>query len=138
MLAVYTSADQTVEPGQAIVFDRTAFCTGSAEKLGAYPLNAAPTMARCGVYLLGFNANVGGTTAGAPVELTVNVDGVAYPDAAVISTPAAVGDLNHVSGVWPVKNCGNCCGRVTVVNTGDNPVVVSAGAQLWLSAQCRS
>lgn len=136
MLAVYTSAEQTVEPGQSVVFDRKSISTGCGEKLGAYPLNAVPAMAHCGVYLIGFNANVGGSTAAAPVELTVSVDGIAYPNAVINSTPAAVGDLNHVSGVWPVQNCGGCCGRVTLVNTGDNPIVIAAGAQLWVSAHC--
>lgn len=130
MVSVTNLTEQTLQPGQSITFDNVALSTRNCGISFRNGSNAIRT--GVGFFRVDFNGNIGGTTAAAPVQLSIEVGGAALIGTNMISTPAAVGDLNNVSGGTYFLN-NPCIGggdSVTVTNTGTNPVVVGVGAKL--------
>lgn len=128
MIVLRTTAAQTLAVGQSLTFTVSSqFGCGECFRNNTSAVGTRPSAS----YTVSFSANVGGTVAAAPVQLSIEVGGGSVLD--MISTPAAVGDLNNVAGTTGFSNC--CCGMgssVTVENTGSNPVVVGAGATLYI------
>lgn len=124
MIVLSNTTEQTLQPGQSITFNTVVQHTGCGESFrnnsGAVGLNAP-----CAVYEVAFNANVGGTTAAVPVELSIAIGGSPLTETAVISTPAAVGDLNNVSASTYLKTERGLSNSISVQNTGANPIVIS-------------
>lgn len=126
MIVLTNPDEQTVAPGGTVVLNATLVgncCNGnnslitSSIKIGRKSSDG---------WLISFSGNVGGTTAATPVELSISLGGSPITGTQMISTPAAVGDLNNVSKTIPINNV--CCdfSRVTVVNTGTTPIVIGA------------
>lgn len=112
MIKLYTAiAEQTVEPGAAIVFDG-----------GGNSLSRRTGRLAQGVYEVHFSANVTGTV---PVELTVYAGGEALPETRVVSNVAGA---QGVSAFTAFRTCGG--ERVTVVNTGAAAVTVTDASLL--------
>lgn len=135
MLVLTNTTAQTLQPGQAISFDRVLFSTGNGEcwrsESGRLPTNGARM--RCkGIYAPTFAGNIGGVAAGA-VSLAMAVGGEILPETNMISTAAAAGDLNNVSSTTRIQN-GSCCGgdRISVVNSGTAALTVGANSVLVL------
>ena len=131
MILLTTSAEVTLAVGQAIVFDTVALRFGCGE----YHRENSSTVRMCfnSPYIASFSGNIGGETAGTPVQLAFSLGGEVLPESIMISTPAAVGDLNNVSKTVGLANrCGDY-DRVSIVNNGTEPVIVGAGASLLVT-----
>lgn len=125
MIVLTNTAAQTVAAGQPITFNEIVHQSGCAE--GGFRSGTGSVRLRAnGLYEISFNANVSGATAGTPVQLSVELSGAPLPETAMVSTPAAAGDENHVSAMTIVKNVCGDFDRVTVVNTGTVDVTVGA------------
>lgn len=134
MIVLSNSTEQTLLAGQSVTFDLVKLKCGTCE---CHRPGTASVKLRCsGIYQVGFGANIGGTVAGTPVQLTIELGGDPLSETTMISTPAAIGDLNSVYRSTFVKNC--CCDydRITVTNTGASDVVVGANAELTISRIC--
>mgnify|MGYP002796489263 CR=1 FL=1 len=131
MIVLSNSTEQTLLVGQSVTFDLTKLKCGNAE---CHRQGTSSVKLRCpGIYRVAFGGNIGGTVAGTPVQLAIAIGGDPLLETTMISTPAAVGDLNSVYRAALVKNC--CCDydRITVVNTGTSDVVVGANAELVIA-----
>ena len=131
MIVLSNSVQQTLTPGQAVTFDLVKMKCGCGECHRA-GTSSVKLCKNC-VYAVAFGGNVGGTVAGTPVQLTIALGGDPLNETTMISTPAAIGDLNSVYRATYVANC--CCDydRITVVNTGTSDVVVGANAELTVA-----
>ncbi len=128
MIELTNSAAQTVPPGQAVTFDTVVLKTGCGE---CHRKNSNWVKLRSGgKYKIGFSGNISGTTAGVPVQLAIALGGQALPETVMVSTPAAANDFNNVSTETFVSDC--CCeaDKVTIVNTGTVPVLLSANMNM--------
>lgn len=126
MIVLTNTTEQTLAPGQAITFDEVLLHSGCGE---CHRRNTGSVKMRAnGCYDVFFAANIGGTTAAVPVQLSIQVGGATLPETTMISVPAAVADRNNVARDTTVKNCCGDYDRLTVVNTGTVPVVVGANS----------
>lgn len=131
MIVLSSSVEQTVQPGQSVVFDTVVQKTGCAE---CHRNNTGTVMLRDkgGTYEVHFSGNVGSETAATPVQLALALSAAPLAETTMISTPAAVGELNSVSTATLLKNCCCECERVSVMNNGVNPVVLGANSSLFV------
>lgn len=125
MIVLTNTTEQVVQPGQAIVFDKTVFNKGicTCHRVGS---TSVKMTRKCAVYEVEFSANIGSPTETTPVQLTLEVGGEPLPETVMISTSAAAGDLNNVSKSTFIPNCCGDLSRITVVNTGTAPVNIGA------------
>lgn len=135
MIVLSNSVEQTLTPGQAVTFDLVKLKRGCGEchRVGT----SSVKLCNKGVYAVAFGGNIGGTVAGTPVQLTIELGGDPLNETTMISIPGSVGDLNSVYRATYVANC--CCDfdRITVVNTGTSDVVVGANSELTVAhCQC--
>lgn len=128
MIELATTAQQTLAPGQAVLFDSTVMQSRRGESHRANS-GIVRLMAPCTAYKVEANANVSGTAAG-QVQLAISLDGEAMPEAVMDSDVTTAGLFNSVSTGTTVKNGCKCCSQLSVVNTGTVDVVVDAGANL--------
>ena len=131
MILLTNSAEVTVAPGQTLVFDTVAVHFGCGE----FHRNGSGAVKMCfnGPYIVSFSGNIGGETAATPVQLSLSLGGEVLADSIMISTPAAVGDLNNVSKTIGVPTrCGDY-DRIAVVNSGTADVIVGAGASFLVT-----
>lgn len=127
MILVSNTAEQTLEVGQSLTFNTFAQ-SGCGE---SFRNNSGSVGLTCsGFYEVSFNANVGGTTAAAPVQLSIEIGGSPLVETTMISTPAAVGDLNNVAATTLVQTKPRVGNNITVTNTGANPIVIGANPSL--------
>lgn len=128
MIVVSNSTVQTLQPGQSITFDTVRLHTGNGE---CYRQGSSSVKLRCkGVYDVMFSGNIGGTTGGTEVQLSIELGGEILPETTMKSVPAATGDFNNVAtGTYVCSGCGDYS-RVTVTNTGTAPVVVDQNTSL--------
>jgi len=130
MIVLSTSEEQTIAPNQPVIFDMVVSHTGRAE---CWRENTGSVkMCMNGIYELHFGGNVTGATAGTPVQLQMQTSGVNLSETVMISTPAEANAVGNVGSETLYRNC--CCDfdRVSVVNTGTEPVILSAGACLFI------
>lgn len=127
MIVLSNTTEQTVQPGQSIIFDEKITHCGNCE---CWRKGTGSVKLRCnGVYALAFSGNIGGETAATPVQLALSLGtGATLSETTMISVPAAVADRNNVSTQTRLKNCCGDYDRVSVVNTGTVPVVVAANS----------
>lgn len=130
MIVLSNSAEQILTPGQAVAFDSVILHTGNAE---CHRKGSSSVKFRCnGLYEVSFSGNITNTVAGA-VQLAIAVDGTVLSDGTMISTPAAVGDINNVAKTTLVSNCCGGGDAITVVNNGTVNVVVEPGSTLYIA-----
>ena len=86
-----------------------------------------------GTYKIDFSGNIGSAAANTPVQLAIALGGVAIPATVAVSSPAAENVFNNVSTGTYAKN--TCCdlNRVSVVNTGTVPVILTANMNLRIA-----
>lgn len=121
---------QTIQSGQSLTFNTKVLHTGCAEcyRNGS---GSVGLRANNGVYDCSFKANIASSTAASPIQLALQMDGSPLLETTMISTPSAVDTFNNVSCRTFVSTC--CCnggGTITVVNTGEEPIVVDANPSL--------
>lgn len=134
MVELVNSSQQTLPVGGALVFDKKLIQNGCGE---CHRSNTPSVkMRQRGLYEVSFNGNIGGTTAGTPVQMTLQLGGANLPETNMISTPAAANNLNNVSASTFLSNCCDDYDRITVVNTGAIPVIVGANASIKLKRIC--
>ena len=133
MVVLSNTAAQTLQPGQALAFDRlvtrsSCGCNECARSGGPVGLQSA------GTYRITFHGNVTGVTgatAALPVELSISVGGAPLVETEMIYTPAAADAVSNVGTETYVRTCGSG-NNVTVTNTGENPIVVSPNTALTI------
>lgn len=129
MIELSNTAAQVVAPGQAVTFNKIIMHTGCGECFS----DRAPTSVKMkanGIYEIHFSGNIGGTAAGTPVQLAIVIGTSALPETVMVSTPAAANNFNNVSTQTRIKVC--CCDldRISVVNSGTVPTLLSANMNL--------
>lgn len=126
MIVLSNTNVQTLQPGQAVVFDTVVLKTGDCEShrrnTGAVTLNK-----KCAVFEVSYGANINGATAASPVQLSIQLGGVTLPET---TAQSAASGFNDISRTTLVKNCNDGYNRITLVNTGTIPVVVNANSVL--------
>lgn len=128
MITLSNLTAQTLAPGQALVFDDVILHSGCGE---CHRKNTGSVKLRAnGVYIVNYGANVSSATAGAPVQLSLQIGGATLPETTAISTPSTANVANNLFRETQLKNCCGDYDRVTLVNTGTNPVTVGARAVL--------
>lgn len=131
MIELSNTTAQTINAGQSLTFDTVILRTNSCAE--AHRTNSGAITLRCApaIYEVHFNANISGTAAG-PVQLAIALDGEALPETTMINTIGTAGDLENASATTLVRTTCGCCGRVTVMNTGTEPVVVGANPTFYV------
>lgn len=128
MIELTNSVAQTVQPGQAVTFNTVVLKTGCGEchRRGTNSVKLRPNAK----YRVDFSGNITGTTAGTPVQLAIALGGQALSETVMVSTPATANAFNNVSTGTLISDC--CCDydRITVVNSGTTPVIISANMNL--------
>lgn len=129
MVLMYNTTEQTLQPGQAIVFDKietVSGCGESARSGGPLGLNAADGA----VYRIDAGGNITGATAAEPVELSIAIGGVARISTTRIYTPAVADAVGSIDTFTYVRTSPFLNNDITVINSGTNPVTVSPGFAL--------
>lgn len=124
MIELSNTLDQVIQPGQAITFNIVVLHTGNGEC--HRPGTSSVKMKANGIYVASFSANIGVSGAAGRAQIAMAVGNEVLPESTMISETAADGNLNNVAKEIPIKNC--CCDydRLTIINTGTTPVLVSA------------
>lgn len=134
MIEVSNSTEQTVQPNQSAVFDTNVLKTGC--DTSHRPNSGVVTLrAKCAVYEVHFSANISSTVAGT-AQLAISLDGEPLPETAMVNSIATAGDPENAATSTLVRTDGCCCGRISVTNTGTNPVVISANPSLFVKRVC--
>lgn len=134
MIEVSNSAAQTIQPGQSLTFDTNVLKTGCDT---SHRLNSGTVTlkAKCAIYELHFSANISSTAAGT-AQLAISLDGEPLPETTMINSIGTAGDPENAATSTLVRTDGCCCGRISVTNTGTNPVIVSASPSLFVKRVC--
>lgn len=132
MISLSNTTDQTVAVGQSITFDTVLLKSKNGAECHRKNSSSVKLCARPATYEVHFAANVTGTAAGTPVQLSIAIGGETINESTMIYTPAAANAVDNISTDIPISNC--CCDydRVTVTNTGTVPVIVSANPVLFV------
>lgn len=126
MIILSNTTEQTIQAGQSITFNNKILHTGCAE---CHRANTGSVKMRAnGIYVVSFSGNIGGATAATAVQLSIQIGGETLPETTMISIPAAANDLNNVATTTVLRNCCGDYDRLTVVNTGTEPVIVGANS----------
>ena len=134
MILLSNQANQTIAPGQSIVFDLELYKRGRCEchRTGS----AIVALCTANPYEVSFSGNVTNSVAG-EVQLSITVDGEVAPGGTMINTPSTVGDINNIAKTIPASGCCRCgMPKVAITNTGANPVILQAGASLYIRPRC--
>lgn len=134
MIVLTNTVAQTVQPGQVVTFNTVKLHTGCGEcyRQGTNSVKLKTN----GVYEVDFFGNVASSAAGTPVQLAIALGGVAQPETVMVSSPATADTYNNISTGTFLKNCCGDFDRVTVVNTGTAPVLLSANMNLRIARRC--
>lgn len=130
MIVLSNTTEQVVQPGQAITFNTVVLHTGCGEC--HRPGSSSVKMKANGIYELSFSGNIGSAVEGTTAFLALAVGGEILPETRMISETSTENELNNVATKTAVKNC--CCDydRVTVVNTGINPVNIGENPSFYI------
>ena len=124
MIELTNSVAQVVQPGQSVAFNTVVLHTGCGE---CYRRNTPSIKLRAnGIYEVAFSGNITGATPTTPVQLAIALGGIALPETVMVSTPATANAFNNVATSTFVQNTCGDFDRVTVVNSGTEPVTISA------------
>lgn len=123
MLILTNDTSLTLGPNQSVTFNLEILHTGCAE---CHRINSGAVSLRMlnAIYKVFFKANIGSTTAATPAQLTMFLNASPMEETRMVSTTAAVGDVNNVACETGVRTC--CCGpeTLTIVNDGETTIVV--------------
>lgn len=128
MIELTNTAAQVIQPGQVVTFNQVSLHSGCGE---CYRQGTNSVKLRAnGIYKIEFSGNIASDTADTPVQLAIALGGIPMAETVTVSTPSAANAYNSVSTGTYVRNC--CCDfdRITVVNSGTVPVLLSANMNL--------
>ena len=130
MIVLSNTTAQVVQPGQAITFNTVVLHTGNGEC--HRPGTSSVKMKANGIYEISFHGNIGSTEEGTTAFLAIAVGGEVLPETRMVSETSTDSELNNVGTITAVKNC--CCDydRLTVVNTGINPVNIGESPSFFI------
>lgn len=130
MVVLSNTTAQTLAAGQSLTFNslKQSGCSELVEGSGSTQVYLKSN----GMYLVDFSATVTGTTAAAPVQLQLEVNGAAQPETLREVTITTAGDLHTLAFGTAVSTAGNRCFSIgtpslTITNTGTNPITVNPG-----------
>lgn len=124
MIELTNSVAQVVQPGQSVAFNTVVLHTGCGE---CYRRNTPSIKLRAnGIYEVAFSGNITGATPATPVQLAIALGGIALPETVMVSTLATANAFSNVATSTFVQNTCGDFDRVTVVNSGTEPVTISA------------
>mgnify|MGYP002769746876 CR=1 FL=1 len=131
MIELSNTTAQTIAVGASVTFNTVLLKTGCGE-CHRKNTGSVKLCAKGGIYQVYFAGNIGGATAGTPVQLNISLGGEVLPETTMIATPAAANDVNNVATTTTIKNC--CCDydRITLVNTGTTALTVGANPTLFV------
>lgn len=132
MIALTNSVAQSVPAGGTVTFDTVKLKTGCGECYNSQIPNSVKLRGNGGIYEVHFSANISSDTANTPVQLAIALGGVALPESVMVSTPSEANAFNNVSKTIPIRNCCSDVDRVTIINSGTTPVLVSANLILFV------
>lgn len=133
MIELTNSVAQTVAPGATVTFDKVVLHTGCGECHDRRIPNSVKLTGNGGVYLVEFNGNIASPTAATPVQLAIAFGGTALPETVMVSTASAANAFNNVGTGTLLHNSCCDCDRITVVNSGAVPVLLSANMNLRIT-----
>lgn len=130
MIELTNTVAQTIQPGQAVTFNKVLAHTECGECFDNRVPFSVKLRAQNGIYKVEFSGNIASPTAGSPVQLAVALGAVGLPETVMVATSSVANAFNNVGTGTYVKN--NCCDndRITVINTGTTPVLLSANMNL--------
>lgn len=133
MIQVSNITEQVLQPAQALTFDKTrpSLKAGCGECFNSQIPTSVKLTGGCGsIYRLSFSGNITAAAAATPVQLAIAIAGQVLPETVMNATPTAAGDLVNVHTDTLLRlSCGDM-DRISVVNSGTNPVTVAANANL--------
>lgn len=132
MIEVSNLTAQTLTTGQAVTFNSVIHHTGCCECWNSQlPTSVKLKAGRGSIYEVQFSGNVTANAAATPVQLSIAIGGSPLIETQMNATPAAAGDLCNIStGTYIVMNCCDDLDRISVINTGVNPVVLAPNSNL--------
>lgn len=124
MIVLSNLAAQTIQPGQAVTFDKVIFQSGCGECYNRQ-LPKSVQLKTGSIYELAFSGNVTSDTAAAVLQMSIAIGGEPLVETAMNSVPAAAGDLNNIS--TETRFGVSCSGlrSASVINTGAVPVILA-------------
>nr|DAT69830.1 MAG TPA: hypothetical protein [Caudoviricetes sp.] len=128
MIELSNSTTQTLESGQALLFDVTNLktrCTAECHRAGMSDIKLRIP----GIYEVAFSGNIAGVAAGA-VQLSISAGNAVLPGSTMIATSTAAGDANNVAKTMLL---GTGCGMydvIRIVNSGASALTVAPGANI--------
>lgn len=128
MIELSNSTTQTLESGQALLFDVTNLktrCTAECHRAGMSDIKLRIP----GIYEVAFSGNIAGVAAGA-VQLSISAGNAVLPGSTMIATSTAAGDANNVAKTMML---GTGCGMydvIRIVNSGASALTVAPGANI--------
>lgn len=135
MIQVRTLTAQTLQPGQALNFDSTnVLHTGCGECFNRQVPTSVKLRGGCNsVYDIQFSGNASTAGGATPGQLSLAVAGQAIIDTEMDVQSAAADQLVNISTGTLFRVCCGDLNRISVINTGTNPVTVAANANLRIS-----
>ncbi len=128
MIELSNSTTQTLESGQALLFDVTNLktrCTAECHRAGMSDIK----LRLPGIYEVAFSGNIAGVAAGA-VQLSISAGNAVLPGSTMVTTSTAAGDSNNVAKTMLL---GTGCGMydvIRIVNSGAGALTVAPGANI--------
>lgn len=128
MIEVTNLTAQTLQPGQALVFDRTVLRTRNGCECHSDQTPETVKLCCKGIYSVSFSGNISGDAAATAVQLSIALGGTAIPTSVMNSVSVAANDVNNVATRIPVRICCGDLTRLSVINSGTTPVTVAANS----------
>lgn len=128
MIQLTNTAAQVVQPGQIVTFNQVSLHSGCGEcyRQGTHSVKLRAN----GIYKVEFSGNIASDTADTPVQLAIALGGFPMAETVMVSTPSAANAYNNVSTGTYIRNCCGDFDRITVMNSGTVPVLLSANMNL--------
>lgn len=128
MIQLSNMAAQTLAPGQALTLVKEFKSKNGCECFNPQSPTSVK-LCKNGVYDITFSGNITGA-AGVPLQIAIALGGQPLIDTAMNSVSAAANNLNNVSTEKLLPIC--CCDldRISIVNSGTNPVTIAPNSAL--------
>lgn len=133
MIELRNSSAQIIPAGGTVALDTVIRKCGCGESY--YQGLNFVRLTTSGLYKIEFSGNITGTTAGTGVQLAIALEGVGLPEAVMEYTPATANAFGNVSTGTTVANCNIDVNKISVINTGTEPVTLSANFNLRIFRQ---
>lgn len=133
MIIVSTNTPVTIPEGGAVTFDTTDLKYGDTECHRRNTTSVKLTSG--GLYDLFFSATVSGSTANTTIGLSLYMGGEEIVNTRTSSDVYEANVMRTISNAYTVMNCCKDYDRITLVNTGSQPINIER-AVLRISKHC--